>query len=78
MLNWSYPNQYIRQSQYYELDRNDHHHSSLSRWGCNSPESYGQPPYQQPSSYTPYQDQLIEEKKSKLEKTLEAFLESGR
>ena len=37
---------------------------------------YGQPPYQQPASYTPHQDQHIEEK-SELEKSLDAFLESG-
>ena len=41
------------------------------------PESYGQPPYQYPASYIPYQDQPIDEK-SPLEKSFEAFLESIR
>jgi len=44
--------------------------------GIQLPRSYSQPPYQQPASYTPYQDQPIEEK-SELEKSLEAFLEFG-
>ena len=39
--------------------------------------TYGQPPYQHPASYTPYQDEPIKEK-SELEKSLEAFIESGR
>ena len=59
--------------QYYEQNWNDHHHFSSSQWGCNLSESYGQPPYQQPASYIPYQDQSIEEK-SDLKKSLEAFL----
>jgi len=61
MPDWSYPIQCMPMSQYYEQDWNDHHHSSPSQWGYNSPESYGQPPYQQPISYTPYQDQPFEE-----------------
>ena len=65
------------QSQYYEQEWDKHHHSSLSQWGYNSPESYYQQPYQQTASYNPYQDQPIEEKSS-LEKTFEAFLESTR
>ena len=65
------------QSQYYEKDWNNHHHYSQSQWGYNSPESYDQPPYQHLTSYTPYQDQHIEEK-SELEKSLEAFLGSTR
>ena len=44
--------------------------------GIQLPKSYYQP-YQQSASYTPYQDQPIEEK-TDLEKSLEAFLESGR
>ena len=51
--------------------------SSPSQWGYNFPESYYQQPYQQTVSYTPYQDQPIEEKSS-LEKSFEAFLESTR
>ena len=43
--NCDYPTQYVSQSQYYEQDWNNHYHSSQSRWGYNSPESYGQPPY---------------------------------
>ena len=45
--------------------------------GYNSPESYYQQPFQQTTSYNPYQDQPIEEKSS-LEKTFEVFLESIR
>ena len=30
MLDWSYPNQYMPQSQYYEQDWNNHHYSSQS------------------------------------------------
>ena len=37
---WSYPNHYMPQSQYYEHDWNNHHYSSQSQWGYNSPESY--------------------------------------
>ena len=55
--NWDYPTQYMPQSQYYEQDWNNHYHSSQSQWGYNSPESYGQPPYQKSDSYTRYQDQ---------------------
>ena len=65
------------QFQYYEQEWDNHHHSSLSQWGYNSPESYYQQLYQQTASYTPYQDQPIKEKSS-LEKTFEAFLESTR
>ena len=77
MPDWSYPNQNMPQSQYYEQEWDNHHHSSSSQWGYNSPESYYQQPYQQTASYNPYQDQPIEEKSS-LEKTFEAFLESTR
>jgi len=45
--------------------------------GNTTPESYDQPPYQHPFSYTPYQEQSIEEKSS-LEKSFEVFLESTR
>ena len=56
MPDWSYPNQYMPQFKYYEQDRNNHLNSSQSQWGYNSPESYGQTPYQHPASYTPYQN----------------------
>jgi len=58
---WSYPNQYIPQSQYYEQEWNNYHYSSQSQLGYNSPESYCQPPYQHPASYTPSPKQLLEE-----------------
>ena len=50
---------------------------SPNQWGYNSPESYYQQLYQRTTSYTPYQDQPVEEKSS-LEKTFEDFLESTR
>ena len=56
MSDWSYPNQYMPQSQYYEQEWDNHHHSSPSQWGYNSPESYHQQPHQQTASYNPYQD----------------------
>ena len=59
------------QSQYYEQEWDNYHYSSPSQWGYNSPESYYQQPYQQTTSYTPYQDQPIEDKSS-LEKSFEA------
>ena len=62
MPDWFYPNQYMPQYQYYEKERDNHHHSSPSEWGYNSPESYYQQPYQQTASYTSYQDEPIEEK----------------
>ena len=61
MLDWSYPNQYMPQSQYYEQEWNDHHHSSQSQWGYNSPESNSQPPHQHPASYTSSPKQPLEE-----------------
>ena len=61
MSDWSHPNQYVPQSQYYEQDWNNYHHSSPSQWGYNSPEYYGQPPYQHPASYTPSPEQPLEE-----------------
>ena len=61
MPNWSYPNQYMPQSQYYEQDWNNHHYSSQSQWRYNSPKSYCQPPYQLSASYTPYPEQPLEE-----------------
>jgi len=48
------------QFQYYEQDWNNHHYSSQSQWGFNSPESYCQPPYQHPASYTPPEQPLEE------------------
>ena len=45
--------------------------------GIQLPDSYYQQSYQQTASYTPYQDQPIEEKSS-LEKSLEAFFDSTR
>jgi len=51
---WSYPNHYMPQSQYYEQDWNNHHYSSQSQWGFNTPEPYGQPPVQPLSSYTSF------------------------
>ena len=39
----------------------NHHYSSQSQWGYNSPESYCQPPYQHPTSYTPSPEQPLEE-----------------
>jgi len=77
MPDWSYLNQYILQPHYYEQDCDDHHHSSLSQWGYNSPESYYQQLDQYSVSCAQYQDQPIEEKSS-LEKSFEAFLESRR
>ena len=67
----------MSQSQYYEKEWHNHHDSSPSQWGYNFPESYYQQPYQLTVSYTPYQDQAIEEEFS-LEKSFEAFLESTR
>ena len=52
---WSYL------SQYYEEDWNNHHYSSKSQWGYNSLESYCQPSYQHPTSYTPSPEQPLEE-----------------
>jgi len=49
------------ESQYYEQDWNNHHHSSQSQWGYNSFESFGQPPYQHPASYTPSPGKPLEE-----------------
>ena len=37
MSDWSYLSQYMLQPQYYEQDWDDHHHSSPSQWGYNSP-----------------------------------------
>ena len=34
---WSYPNQYMPQSQYYEQEWDNHHHSSPSQWGTTPP-----------------------------------------
>jgi len=76
MSDWSYPNQYMPQSQYYKQDWDNHHDPSLSQSGYNYPESYYQQPYQQTASYTAYQDQPIEE--NLLYKSFEAFLESTR
>ena len=61
MLNWDYPIQYVPQSQYYVQDWNNHHHSSQSQCRDNSLESYHQPPYQHPASYTPNPEQPLEE-----------------
>jgi len=61
MLDWSYPNQYIPQSQYYERDWNNHHHSSQRQCEYNSPESYDQKPYQHPASYASFLKQPIKE-----------------
>jgi len=61
MPDWSYPNQYMPQSQYYEQDWNNHHHSLQSQWRYNSLEYYGQPPNQHPASYTPFPEQPLEE-----------------
>jgi len=74
MPDWFDLTQYIPQSQYYEQDWTNQHHSSQSQWGYNSPESYGQKFYQHPPSYTSLQNQFIEEK-SDLEKIYQAFLE---
>ena len=52
MSDWSYPNQYMPQSKYYEQECDNHYHSSPSQWGYNSPESYYQQAYQQTASYT--------------------------
>ena len=54
---------------------NNYNHSSQSQWGCNSPESFYQQPYQHPPSYTSYQDQPIKEK-SESTKSIEALIES--
>ena len=61
MSDWSYPNQYMPQSQYYEQDWNNHHYCSQSQWGYNSPESYYQPHCQHPASYTLSPRQPLEE-----------------
>jgi len=37
MLDWSYLNQYMPQSQYYEQDWDNHHHSSPSRGNTTPP-----------------------------------------
>jgi len=59
--NWSYPNQYMPQSQYYKQDWNNHRYYSQGQRGYNSPESYCQLPYQHPASYTPSPEQPLEE-----------------
>ena len=61
----------------YEHDWNNHHYSSQSQWGYNSPESYCQPPYQHPASYTPSPDQPVE-KSIDWEKRMEALDELER
>jgi len=75
MLDWSYPNQFMPQSQYYEQDWNNHHYYSQSQWGYNSPKSYCQPPFQHSASNFPSHDQSIEEK-SKVIKSIEVMIES--
>jgi len=75
MPDWSYLNQYIPQSQYYEQDWNNHHYSSQSQWGYNSPESYYQPLFQHSTSNFSNHDQLIEEK-SEVTKSTKAMIES--
>jgi len=60
MPNWDYPTEYVSQSRYYEQDWNNYYHSSQSQWRYNSPESYDQPPYQHPASYTPPEQPLKE------------------
>ena len=67
----------MSQSQYYEQDWNNHHHSSQSQWGYNSPESYSQPPYQHLTSYTPSPEQTLEESVD-WEKRMEALEELER
>ena len=59
MPDWSYPNQYMSQSQYYEQEW-DSSPLFTESGGYNSPESYYQQPYQQTASYTPHQDEPIE------------------
>jgi len=44
------------------MNKNNHHYSSLSQWGYNTPELYYQPLFQQSSSCTPFSDQPIEER----------------
>jgi len=75
MSDWSYLNQYMPQSQYYEQDWNIHHYSSQSQWGYNSPKSYCQPPFQHSASKFSSHDQPIEEK-SEVIKSIEAMIES--
>ena len=75
MPNWSYSNQYMPQSQYYEQDWNNHDHSLQSQWGDNSPNSYCQPPFQHSVSKFPSHDQSIEEK-SEVTKNIKAMIES--
>ena len=65
------------QSQYYEQDWNNHHYSSQSQWGYNSSESYCQPPYQHPASYTPSPEQPLGESID-WEKRMEALEELER
>ena len=74
MSDWSYPNQYIPQSQYYEQDWNNHHYSSQSQWGYNFPESYCHPPFQHSVSNFPSHDQPIEENFEAM-KIIEAMIE---
>jgi len=75
MPDWSYPNQYMLQSQYYKQYWNNHHYSSQSQWGYNSPKSYCQPPIQHSTSNFSSHDQLIKEK-SEVTKSIEAMIES--
>ena len=75
MPNWSYSNQYILQSQNYEQDWNNHHYSSQSQWGYNSPKSHCQPSFQHSAYNFSSHDQPIEEK-SKAMKSIEAMNES--
>jgi len=74
---WSYANQYMPLSQYYEHCWKNHHYSSQSQWGYNSPKSYYQPPYQHPASYTPSPEQPLEESID-WEKRMEALDELER
>jgi len=74
MSDLSYSNMHMPQSQYYEQDWDNHHHSSPSQWGYNSLLSYCQPPFQQSSSYALFSDQSINEE-SDIERSRKAILE---
>ena len=65
----------MSQSQYYEQDWNNHHYSSQSQLGYNSPESYCQPPFHHSASNFSSHNQPIEEK-YEVKKSIEAMIES--
>ena len=75
MLDWSFLNQYMPQSQYYERDMNNYHYSFTESMGIQLPESYYQPLFQHLCSNFSSHDQPIKEK-YEVTKSIEAIIES--